>query len=222
MANFVVHPSFDFPIFVDPFHVRIVVVGGGRVGRRKARLVLDTGAPVRVVDLNPQPEDLQSEFLEWRTEAYRADHLERARLVFAAATAEVNERVLADGRKHGILVCRTDHSTAGDFITPAVLSRGHALKIAVSTGGSPALARLIRDRIGELFNETFGAWVEQVQFWRLVAVGSMWDPPEGRDRFVDQISDLAWFDRHCGEGAKAVEQAYEALAYQLGWKEVRQ
>src|SRR5947199_2969126 len=90
---------FDLPIYLDSSRVRAVVVGGGPVGRRKARTLLAAGAAVRVVALEPQPPDVQHESrLEWLTEPYRPDHLDGVRLVYTAAPGEVSEAVHRDAR----------------------------------------------------------------------------------------------------------------------------
>jgi siroheme synthase (precorrin-2 oxidase/ferrochelatase) len=60
----------------------------------------------------------------------------------------VNDAVVKDARERGILVSRADNDeeTPGDFASPAVLRDG-AVTIAVSAGGSPALAAAIRTNL---------------------------------------------------------------------------
>jgi precorrin-2 dehydrogenase/sirohydrochlorin ferrochelatase len=105
----------------------------------------------------------------------------------------------------------------GDFLTPATLARGRRFKIAVSTGGaSPALARRISERLAELFDDHVGEWVDLLEFWRGLAEMGVWDPPEARQQFLDQISDWPWLDRFRSEGPGSVERAYHQLAVDLG------
>jgi precorrin-2 dehydrogenase/sirohydrochlorin ferrochelatase len=137
-----------YPIVLDVSDRLVVIVGGGAVGSRKARGLLASGATrVRVVSpvFNPEmPTEVQRV-----AEAYRPEHLDGAAMVFAATDVpEVNDAVVLDGHKTGALVCRADgdDDNASDFSTPAMLRQG-SLLITVSSGGSPALSAMIRDRL---------------------------------------------------------------------------
>src|SRR5262245_65841693 len=124
-----------FPVFLDLTGKRVVVVGGGAVGRRKARTARDAGAAVVIVD----PQAPGEPGVAHLAEAYRAEHLIGACLVFAAATPEVNARVVADAKAAGVWVNSATDPQHGDCFLPAVVRRG-GLTIAVGTGGaSPAL-----------------------------------------------------------------------------------
>jgi precorrin-2 dehydrogenase/sirohydrochlorin ferrochelatase len=211
-------PPFDLPIFLNTDGLRAMVVGGGVVGRRKALTLLAAGVPVRVVDPKPQPDDLRHSHVEWVSEPFRPEHLRGCRLVYTATSDEMtNRRVAADARALGLLVCRADTAFEGDFLTPTTVSVGHKLKIAVSTGGaSPALARRIRDRLAELFDDSLGAWVDLLEFWRAEAATAVWDSAEGKRQFLDEISDWKWLDRYRSEGHAAVTLTYRRLASDLG------
>jgi precorrin-2 dehydrogenase / sirohydrochlorin ferrochelatase len=70
--------------------------------------------------------------------------------VFAVTdSSAVNDAVVAEARKRGILVQRGDGEETdepGDFALPAVLRCGPII-VAVSAGGSPALAAGLRDAL---------------------------------------------------------------------------
>ena len=217
MSKSRLYPQYNLPIYLNTERVRALVVGGGAVGRRKAILLLTSGASVRVVALEPRPADFDHERLEWCVESYKADHLRDINLVFTAAGPAVGEAVEADARDRGIWVCRADDVFCGDFVTPTVLGVGRFLKIAISTGGaSPAIAARIRDGLAAEFDDSFGAWVDLLAFERLQANYGIWEPPAGREEYLKQISDWSWLERYRSEGRVAVMQAYRDLAGQLG------
>jgi precorrin-2 dehydrogenase/sirohydrochlorin ferrochelatase len=137
-----------YPMVLDVSDRLAVIVGGGAVGTRKARGLLSSGAKrVRVVSPvfnSEMPVEVQR-----IAEIYRREHLEGAALVFAATDEpQVNQAVVDDAHKIGALVSRADgdDDNAADFSTPAMLRQG-SLLITVSSGGSPALSAMIRDRL---------------------------------------------------------------------------
>src|SRR6516165_4791561 len=113
-----------FPLLLNLTGRLAVVVGGGPVGRRKARALLEGGAAVRLVCLEPRPAAEQNPGLHWVTAAYDAGCLAGAALVVAAATPEVNRLVIADARARGLWVNAATEPEEGDCFLPAVVRRG--------------------------------------------------------------------------------------------------
>ena len=153
-----------FPLFVDLAEHRCLVVGGGPIGERKARALLDCGARVVVVSplLTPALTALAADGrLEHRARTFRAGDVRGCRLVVAATGGPDDRAVVAAARRRRVLVNAVDRPAWCDVIVPSVLRRGE-LQIAVSTGGrSPALAREIRRRLEPLFGPELGDLVER-------------------------------------------------------------
>jgi len=192
-----------FPLFLHLTDRLVVVIGGGAVGRRKAAAVLDAGAHVRLVCLESLPPDETHPALDWRTEPYAAAHLDGAVLVFAAATLDVNARVVADARARGLWVNSASDPEAGDFFVPAVVRRGDFV-VAVSTGGAaPALAREIRRRLNEQFDDDFGRWVALLAELRPLVLEHVQDA-ERRRLFFERWSRWEWLERLRRDGADVV------------------
>jgi precorrin-2 dehydrogenase/sirohydrochlorin ferrochelatase len=125
-----------------------VIIGGGKIARRKVQGLLAAGARVRVVAPHLQPELQENTAIELICRPFLAEDLAGAFLVFAATNdRQVNAEIAAVARQQGTLVNSVDDPEGSDFHLPAVLQRG-ALTVAVSSGvSSPAFAAQLRDRL---------------------------------------------------------------------------
>ncbi len=155
-----------FPAFLDLRGRRCLVVGGGVIGERKVRDLVDCGARVTVVSpaLTPGLSALvASGLVAHRARKFlRSDVRDCAVVIAATGSVRVDDTVATEARRRNALVNVVDRPAHCDFIVPSVLRRGE-LQIAVSTGGrSPALAREIRRRLEPLFGPELGEVVEQV------------------------------------------------------------
>jgi precorrin-2 dehydrogenase / sirohydrochlorin ferrochelatase len=194
-----------FPLVLDLKGRLCVVVGGGPVGRRKAEALLGAGAAVRLVCLETCP-DNRPAALDWHTEPYRPDHLDGAALVLAAATTDVNRRVVADARARGLWVNSATDPTAGDFFLPATVRR-HDFVLAVSTGGSaPALAAEVRRHLEAQFDDAFGQWVALLAELRPIVLARIAEE-EARHSLLARLSRWEWLERLRRDGPDAVEAA---------------
>lgn len=193
----------SFPLFLNLTYRLCVVVGGGAVGQRKASALLAAGGRVRLVCLEARPGELANPHLEWLQEAYECRHLETASLVFAAATPEINRRVVDDARQRGLWVNVADRPDDSDFILPATLRRGD-LTIAVGTGGaSPSLAQEIRDLLDHQFDDAFGRWVTLLAELRPLILERIADIEQRRMLF-ERLSHRGWLEQLRREGTDAV------------------
>ncbi|MDW7651343.1 MAG: bifunctional precorrin-2 dehydrogenase/sirohydrochlorin ferrochelatase [Bacillota bacterium] len=177
-----------YPVFFQLKNKLCVVIGGGDVAARKAASLLAAGAAVRVVspDLHPELESLAA---SGRIEAlrcpYTKESLAGATLVIAATSrADVNREAAADCRALGIPVNVVDAPGLCDFIVPATLRRG-PLTIAVSTGGSmPAMAKKIRRRLEEEFDEAYGELLDALGEARTRVLRDVEDPARRKAIFT--------------------------------------
>ncbi len=143
-----------FPIFLNMRDQTVLLVGAGTVAERKARMLLQASAKVRVV-----ARKLNTQFLAWQADGkiehlgkeYEDHHLQGVRLVFAASSNQaLNAQVFEDAEQAGILVNVVDDPGHCRFLSPAVIDRS-PIQVAISTGGSsPLLARVIRGWIERL------------------------------------------------------------------------
>lgn len=139
----------DFlPIFLNIKDKRCLVVGGGEVARRKAGVLLEAGARVRVVAPEIDPAMAGQHRVEAIVARFEAQHLEGVTLVIAATNDRaVNRQVSELARERNIPVNVVDDPELCSFILPAILDRS-PLMVAFSSGGaSPVLTRMLRGKL---------------------------------------------------------------------------
>ena len=171
-----------FPLFADLRGRRVLVVGGGEVAERKIRLLLEAGARVEVVapELNEwlsgrwatdaarrDPGASAAASLAWIATQFEESQLRGAVLAVAATNdREVNAQVARAARAMELLANVVDDAELSGFIVPAIVDRS-PLVIAVSSGGTaPVLARLLRERIEALVDESVGTLASLLERWR--------------------------------------------------------
>ena len=152
--------SVYYPIMLNIQGEKCVIVGGGKVALRKAKMLLECGAKVTVIS-PALHQDLvrlaQDKAIRLIKRDYKPGDLDGTVIVIAATDAEeINRSVAHEAKKRGILVNVVDDPGESDFIVPSFLRRGD-LTIAISTGGtSPALAKKIRTKLEQDFGKEYG------------------------------------------------------------------
>lgn len=150
--------------FLPLFHIlrgrRALLVGGGDVALRKARLLSDAGAVLRVVA--PEVHSELRELIEEGTgelllRPYAQGDLQDCVLVIAATDDEsLNAQVSRDAHERGVPVNVVDAPALCSVIFPAIVDRS-PLVVAVSSGGdAPVLARLLRAKLETWIPATYG------------------------------------------------------------------
>jgi len=164
-----------------------LVVGGGAVGLRKVLSLLACNARVSVV--SPKVVDgIRSLAGEGRItlhlRSYRSGDLVGAFLVFAVTdNPQVQEAVAREAGERRVLLNIADNPGRCDFQVPAKVRRGDLL-LTVSTGGaSPALAKLIRERLEHQFGEEYDRVLCLFARIREIVVDGSGNSAENRELF---------------------------------------
>lgn len=150
---------------------RCLLVGGGQIARRKARLLLSAGAVLDVLSPEILPDlqqDVQASGGLYRPESYPcvAD-LRQYRLVIAATdNAVVNAQVFTDCEALNVLVNSVDDPPHCRFIVPAIIDRSPLLVSITSNGNAPVLARQLRTKIESLVPAQYGELAKFSGDWR--------------------------------------------------------
>jgi uroporphyrin-III C-methyltransferase/precorrin-2 dehydrogenase/sirohydrochlorin ferrochelatase len=148
------------PIFCQLSGRDCLLVGGGDVAERKARLLLDAGARLTVNAL-----DFVPQFHVWADAgmltlvegAFDAVLLDKIWLAIAATDDDaVNAHVSVEAEQRRIFCNVVDAPKQASFIMPSIIDRS-PLMVAVSSGGtSPVLARLLREKLEAILPQHLG------------------------------------------------------------------
>lgn len=136
-----------FPVTLPLEGQDVLVVGGGELALRKARLLARTQC--RLTIIAPQVlADLTALAQRAILRDFTQADVEGQRLIFAATGVEaIDNDVAAAARRAGILVNVPDRPDLSSFIMPAIIDRD-PITIAISSGGaSPVLVRRLRERL---------------------------------------------------------------------------
>ncbi|MFM5419305.1 siroheme synthase CysG [Aeromonas veronii] len=149
------------PIFCRLDNKPVLLVGGGEVAERKARLLLDAGAHLTVVapELDPELAELAANgSIEWLAGEFASEQLAGKWLVVAATDRrEVNALVYQSANQAQIFANVVDDPKRSSFIMPSIIDRS-PLMVAISSGGkAPVLARLLREKLEALLPQHLGA-----------------------------------------------------------------
>ncbi len=181
-----------YPVYLELEGKTALVVGGGRVARRKVETLIGCGAFVHLVsreftkELGELIEAGQVRFLG---EEFREEHLDGVFLVFVATNdKELNRKVSESAQKLGLLVNVADQPVHCNFIVPSIVKRGD-LQLAISTSGkSPALARKIREELETRFGPEYETFLNFMGRLRREVL-SLGLPQEENSRIFNEIVD---------------------------------
>lgn len=191
-----------YPIELDLNGRTALVVGLGSVGRRKAAGLVAAGAAVIGIDPAVTSETCP-ESVSPRVEPYHERHLEGVSLVVAACTPEVNRRVVADARAAGLWVNSASEPGSSDFFLPAVWRSGGILLTVSTSGASPALARMLRDRAAEALGKAAAGLAATLADLRPIVLARV-ENPEIRRKILNNWGNPRWLDLFAKGGATAV------------------
>lgn len=188
----------------------VLVVGGGEVALRKARLLSDAGGQLRVVAPEVRGE-LTALAGEGRVHlrGYESADLQGVALVIAATDDEpLNARISAEAQALGIPVNVVDAPALCSVIFPAIVDRSPLIVAVTSGGDAPVLARLIRAKIETWIPSTYGQLASLAKKFRERVKQLFPDVQQRRvfweDVFQGQIAESV-FAGKLGEGERLLE-----------------
>lgn len=159
-----------FPAFLRLRGKRCLLVGGGDVAVRKARLLLDAGAEVTVVAprLGPAFGELAADapLKHVAREVTASDVIGHWLVVCATDSPAIQHLVVEAAESAGIFCNCVDSAANSTYITPAIVDRSPVIVAVSSAGAAPVLARMIRAKIEAMVPASVGRLAEYARGWR--------------------------------------------------------
>lgn len=143
-----------FPLFVDLSKKKIVVIGAGRIARRRVAVLTEFAEQIVVIApvVDPQLRTLaETKVIRLFEKQYQREDLYGADIVIAATdNAALNNEIYSVCKCLGILVNVVSDKNRCDFHFPGIVKREH-LVVGVNAGGKDhQLARAVREKIAEI------------------------------------------------------------------------
>ncbi|WP_353613082.1 siroheme synthase CysG [Mangrovibacter phragmitis] len=148
------------PIFCELKNRDCLLVGGGDVAERKARLLMDAGANVIV-----NAREFTPQFTVWaehkQLSLVKGDFspalMDSSWLVIAATDDDqTNQHVSQEAERRKLFCNVVDAPKRASFIMPSIIDRS-PIMVAVSSGGTaPVLARLLREKLEAVLPQHLG------------------------------------------------------------------
>lgn len=204
----------DFlPLFHNINNRLCLVVGGGAVAVRKAGVLLDAGAEVRVVAPEIAEELVERDHVETIVARFDAQHLDGVTLVIAATDDRaVNKQVSALAQARNIPVNVVDDPELCSFIMPAILDRS-PMMIAFSSGGaSPVLTRMLRGKLETMIPQNYSRLAAFAERFRLAVKERVTNPAKRRIFWENALEGVVAEKVLTGDEASAEAMLKQMLA----------
>lgn len=179
-----------FPLYTRLTDTPCLIVGGGDVALRKARLLLRAGAELTIVApaLADELQRLAADHgIRVVKDTFNDAHIAAHQFIVAATSDQAINKQVAAAAKAAMRFCNVvDDRDLSTAIVPAIVDRSPLL-IAVSTGGnSPVLATRIRQQIEQLLPPAMADLAAFAGHWR-AAVQEKIDSHDERRRFWQKL-----------------------------------
>ncbi|WP_185960095.1 NAD(P)-binding protein [Planococcus soli] len=151
------------PIMIDLEDKKVVVVGGGKIAKRKLDVLLDSGAELIVVSPTVTKEInlwAEEEKIIWKQKEFEPQDAEEAFMLVIATDSPTVNAAARKAAPSNCLVNASGEAESGNVHFPAHFKRGK-LSIAVATAGaSPMLAKKIKQELQMQFDESYEQYLE--------------------------------------------------------------
>ncbi len=148
-----------YPLFIDLKNKKVLVIGGGRVGSKRALYLLKAGALVTVIskEFDKKLLSIRNKNLKLIKKEINNRNINKINfkdyflIIISTNNKNINEKISNKikkiNKKNNILVCRADKHSAGDVIFPSVSKIKNNIFAFTTLGKSPKLSKKVKDLI---------------------------------------------------------------------------
>ncbi len=145
-----------FPLFVDLTEKSILVVGAGRIARRRIMTLLDFSGKITVIapDIHPDIESLavENDNLEILVRKYESTDLDGKDMAIVATTdVSLNVEISRECKERGIPVNTSHDKSLCDFYFPGLVRKDNIVVGVTSCGTDHAAAKKVTDDLKRYF-----------------------------------------------------------------------
>ena len=158
------------PLFCKLENRECLLVGGGEIAERKARLLLEAGAKLTVNAL-----EFNEQFLCWQKQnqlvleqgEFNAQLLDNKWLVIAATNCQQTNQAVSLAAENRRIFCNVvDSPKDASFIMPSIIDRSPIMVAVSSAGHAPVLARLLREKLESILPQHLGKLAQYAGYLR--------------------------------------------------------
>jgi len=179
-----------YPIFLELKAKDCLVVGGGKVGARKAATLEKCGANVKVISdrFSSGFDDLKQTNICLEKKEYEKKDVNGMFLVFAATdNVDLNQQIKDDASMLNILCNIADAPQNSDFLLPSIVDRGDLILAVSTSGSSPAMAKKIRQDLEKHFGPEYAQFLTMMGNIRKKLLSSGHAPDDNKAIFYTLI-----------------------------------
>ncbi len=197
-----------YPVFINLYNKKCFIIGGGKVGERKALKLLDAGAELTIIspDLTPKLTFLKiKKVFTHINRKYKKGDIKDAFLVIAATSDRSLNRTISNHAT--CLINAVDMPELCNFIVPSTVKRGD-LTIAISTSGvSPSLSKSLRKELEKIFTLDFVKFLAYLKDFRKKAFALSLNK-KTRETLLKEAGSLRTIKLFREKGIKTVKEQF--------------
>ena len=136
------------PLHIDLRGKKVLVIGFGKVGKRRTEKLLKAGANVTVIDQKKMRTKRSMKFIQKNLPRNNLPSLKGYFLVIASTDAKkLNAAIARNAKREGCLVNRADFFRDGNVVFPAIVETSAGVLSFATLGRSPRLSKQIKEAL---------------------------------------------------------------------------
>lgn len=136
------------PLHIDLRGKKVLVIGFGKVGKRRTEKLLKAGANVTVIDQKKMRTKRSMKFIQKNLPRNNLPSLKGYFLVVASTDdKKLNAAIARKAKREGCLVNRADFFRNGNVVFPAIVETSAGVLSFATLGRSPRLSKQIKEAL---------------------------------------------------------------------------